>query len=166
MARFTDDALLDALLMMRGAGMVDYGRFPSRGKDLDLMRKAYSIALAPVPGVTDKVLADATVWFIQNETEYPSAGAFAKRCLLVVEQGTVQLGVVQPGGRTALVRISASEVDPNAALESACAERGVEAPKKALPEPETPERRRSVIAKAREAFRKVGLDFDKETQAA
>jgi hypothetical protein len=158
---FHDD-VLDALFMMRSAGMVDYGRFPSNKRDVDLMVKAYCIAIDAWPKVTVEHIQKATVRLIRTETDFPSAHQFASMCDRCYTDANLLVGVPLPNGLTALVNVprTATKEEREAAVELECKRLGYPAP---LPDldanrPVTSEDRQRAWGRLDAAARKLGIN--------
>lgn len=104
--------MIDALTVMRQAGLADYGRFPKDAEELMATATTYCIAVQDRGGAQEYIGSAARI-AIRSGTEFPSAPAFADYVLQAIAKDTRQVGLplIDPEGREVIkiVTVPASD---------------------------------------------------------
>lgn len=96
--------MVDALSMMRAAGLADFGTWPKDDAGLVLKAKAYAQVME-MRGISPAFIEKATCLCINTRSALPSAAEFAAICQGIVDDETELVPIGEHNGRVMLRRI-------------------------------------------------------------
>jgi hypothetical protein len=126
------NAIKNALLVMREAGLNTYGNYPLDAKTHEMKGNVYWAAVQTL-GIDTKVLPQAieqvAYQFVATAEDFPSAGQFRRAIARWWQSQFEQVGVSTAEGLALVkVRKGLNDTERHAALESECRRRGIPAP--------------------------------------